>query len=52
VFNPSITPSILIPGDIPNTTLCHCMVQDGKIVYLPESTHGLAGKVVDMEVIQ
>jgi hypothetical protein len=47
---PSFHPSLLInkakEGGYP---LCHTWIKDGKIQFLPDCTHALAGKTVEME---
>lgn len=54
---PTITPSIntvINPSDHPHynpevkTSRCHILVQDGKIHYLDDCTHALAGKTIDL----
>lgn len=49
---PTISPSILIKGyggkDNPHG-VCHTMIKDGNIQFLPDCTHALAGKTVPME---
>ena len=43
--NPTVSPSILLrrPGFVN-----HCFIRDGKIQYLNDCTHSMAGKTVDM----
>jgi hypothetical protein len=56
---PSFTPSVLVkhgsavdptfidePGDPP--TICHSFVTDGRIQFLSDCTHALAGQTVDL----
>ncbi|AYO80099.1 DUF6527 family protein [Sphingobium yanoikuyae] len=56
---PTFTPSVLVttgravdpnfkeePGDPP--AICHSFVTDGKIQFLADSTHALAGQTVDL----
>jgi len=47
---PTITPSILVNGNIPvnlpYTHRCHSFVTDGKIQFLNDCTHELAGKTI------
>lgn len=49
--NPTIKPSILV--SVPNNEnidyKCHSYITDGKIQYLNDCTHKLAGKTVEME---
>lgn len=47
--HPTFTPSILVQGGLDNM-VCHSFVTDGKIQYLGDSTHYLAGKTVDLMV--
>jgi len=47
--NPSIEPSITIKKG--NQTLCHLYIKNGKIEYLADCRHKLAGKTVEMEDI-
>lgn len=47
--NPTVSPSILVKhptGDKWN--VCHSFIKDGKIQYLPDCTHDLAGETIDM----
>lgn len=52
---PTFSPSILVTyngadagvDDAPSA-VCHSFVTDGKIRFLPDSTHALAGKTVDL----
>ena len=41
---PTFTPSVLSVG----VKRCHCFVKDGKIEFLSDCEHGLAGKTVDI----
>ncbi len=45
VQQPTIRASVLMVGD----PRCHLVVTDGRIKYLGDSSHALAGKTVDME---
>lgn len=53
VDKPTITPSIKVT--MPNHTtmgvddICHSFIRDGKIEYLSDCTHELAGKTIEME---
>lgn len=51
VNKPTFTPSILIQGHLggDNYGVCHSFVKDGKIQYLNDCTHELAGQTVEME---
>ena len=44
---PSFTPSLLINRSDP-ASLCHLFVHDGRIQFLSDCHHGLAGQIVDM----
>lgn len=47
---PSLQPSILVNAGRRNPTmpLCHLYVTDGKIQFLSDCTHSLAGQIVEM----
>ena len=57
---PTFTPSILVQyngrdagqdrgdGRLAPPAICHSFVTDGKIQFLPDSTHALAGQTVDL----
>ena len=50
VDNPTISPSILNRGPYPEgERVCHIFVREGKIEYLQDCTHHLAGQTVEME---
>jgi hypothetical protein len=44
---PTLSPSILVT--IPGIGTCHSYIIDGRIQYLSDCHHGLAGQVVDLE---
>jgi hypothetical protein len=46
--SPTFTPSILCQAD----ERCHSYVTDGKIRYLPDSTHALSGQTIDIPEFQ
>lgn len=49
--NPTFTPSILSKvtrTDGSKTMVCHLYVKDGKIQYLTDCTHSLAGQTIEM----
>lgn len=49
VDSPTLSPSILITtnwGD--RNDICHSFVRDGKIQYLDDCTHHLAGQTIDL----
>lgn len=48
---PTVKPSILVNGDLsnPSTPRCHIFITDGRIQYLADCTHSMAGQTVDME---
>ena len=49
---PTISPSILVNGRAeafnPAVPRCHSFVEDGRIRFLTDCTHGLAGQTVDL----
>jgi hypothetical protein len=49
---PTLTPSVLVNGNVPinppHTHRCHSFVIDGKIQFLGDCTHALAGQTVDL----
>ena len=50
---PTVTPSILVrshyfDGDIKHEMRCHSFITDGKIRFLGDCTHNLAGQTVDL----
>lgn len=47
---PTFKPSYLVHGS-PVQPRCHSFVTDGQIAYLSDSTHDLAGKTVDLPVL-
>ena len=53
VDKPTISPSILVnKGHAnPNAHVCHSFIRDGKIQYLFDCTHSLAGQTVELENI-
>jgi hypothetical protein len=56
---PTFTPSILVRGVKgawgpvfdPTPTVCHSFVKDGRIRFLDDCTHALAGKEVDLPAV-
>lgn len=51
VDSPTFTPSLLIQTSInAKPHVCHCYVTNGQIQFLPDSSHGLAGKTVPLPV--
>jgi len=49
---PTFTPSILFrTGDKNGPIVCHSFVTDGRIQFLTDSTHKLAGQTVDLNII-
>jgi len=54
IERPTITPSIMVNGDLshPARPRCHSYVTDGKIQYLSDCTHSLAGQTVELEDIK
>lgn len=54
VVRPTFSPSLLIQGVVdaesdPTPTRCHVFISDGRIQFLADCTHALAGQTVDME---
>ena len=52
VVNPTFSPSILVQGDFGvdrKLLTCHSFVRDGRIEFLNDCTHSLAGKTVPMQ---
>jgi hypothetical protein len=47
---PTVKPSLLvnIGGSNPTAPVCHSFITDGKIQFLPDSTHKLAGQTVEI----
>jgi hypothetical protein len=47
---PTIVPSLLVNvgGSNPSVPICHSFVTDGKIQFLQDSTHELAGQTVEI----
>lgn len=48
-IKPTIRASVLVYEHGPGTYRCHFFVTDGKIQYLGDCTHKLAGQTVEME---
>lgn len=47
--NPTVIPSIKVTYPTPEKmNICHSFIRNGKIEYLSDCTHELAGKTVDM----
>lgn len=47
--NPTIRPSVLVSWP---SNICHSYITDGKIQFLGDCTHSLAGKTVDLPEIE
>jgi hypothetical protein len=46
---PTVTPSVRVQGaNADGPTCCHFFIKDGKIQYLNDCTHGLAGRTVEI----
>lgn len=46
---PTLTPSVLVTCNAPGeVAVCHSHVTSGRIAFLPDSTHALAGQTVDL----
>ena len=53
--SPTFEPSVLLQVQFTTDRLpkiCHAFVSDGKIYYLADSTHHLAGQTINMEEIE
>ncbi len=49
MIKPTVTPSFLLkPGKAGELPRCHLFVRNGRIQYLRDSTHVLAGMTIDM----
>ena len=48
--SPTLAPSILVNvgGSNPTVQICHTFIRDGKIEFLADCTHKLAGQMVDV----
>jgi len=48
--SPTLNPSVLVNvgGGNPTVPICHCFIRDGKIQFLADCTHKLAGHTVDV----
>lgn len=49
---PTFTPSLLIRyeyGEERKQVVCHSLIRDGRIQFLDDCTHALAGQTVDLE---
>ncbi len=48
--SPTFTPSLLVNADLscPGAPRCHSFVRDGRIQFLADCSHGLAGETVDI----
>jgi hypothetical protein len=50
---PTFRPSVLLKYEENGKEMvCHSFVQNGKIIYLDDCTHGLKGKIVEMDEIK
>lgn len=50
-INPSVLVTVDIPADVkiePNIRRCHSFIRDGKIQFLSDCTHHLAGQTVEL----
>jgi hypothetical protein len=43
---PTLSPSVMLPG------VCHSFVTDGRIQFLNDCTHALAGQTVDLPEVE
>ena len=48
--SPTLTPSVLVNvgGANPTEPICHTFIKDGRIQFLNDCTHALAGQTVDI----
>jgi len=46
--NPTFSPSLRVMGGPGGATSCHSFIRDGKIEYLSDCTHALAGQTVEL----
>jgi hypothetical protein len=46
---PTLDPSVVIQR---NGSVCHSFIRDGKIMFLGDCTHALAGKTVEMRAVE
>lgn len=51
---PTFSPSLLVNKDFshPGVPRCHSFIRDGRIQFLNDSTHELAGKTVDLPEVE
>lgn len=52
--NPTFSPSLLVKGgdfEHPHA-ICHSFIRDGKIQFLSDCTHTLAGKTIEMPEVE
>lgn len=50
VYKPTLSPSLLVRfRNVKGPQVCHSFITDGKIKFLNDCTHKLAGKTVDLE---
>lgn len=50
---PTVTPSLLLTAPYPEgMRVCHSLITDGKIQFLSDCTHELAGQTVELPEIQ
>lgn len=54
IHRPTIAPSILVRGhrDEVGNFICHSFVTDGKIQFLSDCTHELAGQTIELPDIE
>lgn len=49
-LNPTVSPSLLVTaGKSRPEYRCHSFIRDGKIEYLSDCSHNLAGKTIDLK---
>lgn len=48
---PTFSPSLLVRGGTGPNSICHSFVREGKIEFLSDCTHDMAGKTIDLPEI-
>ena len=50
---PTVNPSILLKTELPGKVdVCHSFITNGRIQFLPDCTHPLAGKTVELPDVE
>jgi hypothetical protein len=50
--NPTVSPSILVTGGAAPAYRCHSFIRNGKIEFLADCSHPLAGRTVDLPELE